>query len=304
MEVLHSYVNGNTEVVLYQDGSKERTFSGAPRPVHPESLDVKITDYCDAGCSYCHEQSTRAGVHGDLAELLRVLSVLPAGVEIAIGGGNPLSHPDLIPFLRSLKFLGLVANITINQKHLGRFKDKILGLIWDGLVNGVGISYSSRAYLPDVLPILKASDNVVFHVIMGINNVNDIEELHTFCQEENRPCKILILGYKEYGFGLNFYLKNQTVEANKYRWFTQLAKNFKKEKLVLSFDNLAIAQLKLRRYFTDNAWSKFYMGDDGIFTMYVDGVKQQFARSSTAVNRTGFQQNSLLEFFSTLPRPT
>ena len=88
------YRNGDTLVTLYQDGSKIRRFpdEGA-NPLFPESIDLKITDYCDAGCAWCHEGSTRRGKHADLN--LAFLSTLRAGTEIAIGGGNPLDHPRL-----------------------------------------------------------------------------------------------------------------------------------------------------------------------------------------------------------------
>jgi len=59
--ILHSYQNGNTLVNLYNDGTKTREYEGEPKPVFPESIDVKITNYCDAGCTFCHEKSTRLG---------------------------------------------------------------------------------------------------------------------------------------------------------------------------------------------------------------------------------------------------
>jgi len=299
MEIIHQYTNGNINVVLYDDGTKERVFSGNPNPIHPESIDVKITDYCDAGCRYCHEQSTKSGLHGDLDKLFEVLSVLPAGCEIAIGGGNPLSHPDLIPFLQKLKQKGIVSNITVNQKHLESYKKLILQLINDRLVHGVGISYSSTSFFPHITPILQASDNVVFHVIAGINPVEDVEILRQYCIQNNKKTKILILGYKQYGFGLHYYSLNKHIEDNKYNWHIKLAKHFKNKDLVLSFDNLAIDQLNLRRYFTDDAWNKFYMGNDFVFTMYIDGVKQNFAPSSTSNNRVDFKDMTLLDYFQT-----
>jgi len=297
MNLLHSYVNGNTTVELFDDGTKIRTYSGKPEVVHPESIDVKITDYCDAGCHYCHEQSTRAGKHSDLNALLQQLSLLPAGVEIAIGGGNPLSHPGLLDFLFEIKSRGIVANITVNEKHLRPYQDLIIKLATEKLVNGIGISYASKTRLKYVEPIMQVSDNVVFHMIMGINDLNQIEELSSFCKKNNKSCKILVLGYKQYGFGLNYYLKNKSIEDNKYQWFIGLAKFFKQENMTLSFDNLAIEQLKLKRFFTDEAWDKFFMGKDGAYTCYMDAVKQEFAKSSTTKERVSFNDSNIIEFF-------
>lgn len=297
MKILYSYQNGNTHVSLYEDGTKERFFEGSPNIIHPESIDVKITDYCDAGCSFCHEQSTIDGQHGDLDKLLEILDPLPAGVEIACGGGNALSHPHLIDFLQKLKNKGIIVNITINQKHLKEYKNVILFLISEKLVYGVGISYTSVRYIDDIRPIIDASDNVVFHVIMGINSVSDINTLMCVCKEHNKICKILVLGYKVFGFGINYYLNNKKIEDNKYQWYIKLASHFKNDGLILSFDNLAIQQMNLKRFFTKDAWSKFYMGDDGRWTCYIDAVKRQYAMSSTSNNRMSFKDIDLLGAF-------
>src|SRR3990167_4803855 len=134
-----SYINGNTKVIILSDGTKIREYEDIPKIIHPESIDVKITDYCDMNCVYCHESSTVKGAHANLNKLFDIISELPAGVELAIGGGNPLSHPDLVEFLQRLKTKGLIANITINQGHLKIYQDLLIYLIKDELVHGVGI---------------------------------------------------------------------------------------------------------------------------------------------------------------------
>lgn len=302
MQVLSSYQNGNTQVTLYDDGSKEREYEGIPQPLFPESIDVKITNYCDAGCSFCHEKSTTQGLHGDLEKLKEILATLPSGVELAIGGGNPLSHPELKNFLIWMKQRGLIANITVNQKHVEKYQDFLLDCLSEDLIKGLGISYNATKYLPHILPLIQATDNLVFHVIMGINPVTDIEKLNQVCKQENKECKILILGYKHFGFGINYYLKNKKIDDNKYRWYTQLPMYFKDSNLILSFDNLAIKQLNLKRFFTDKAWETFYMGDDFIFTMYIDAVNQQFSPSSTSDIRTGFENSTLRGYFCNTKR--
>ena len=60
---------------------------------------------------------------------------------------------------------------------------------------------------------------------------------------------------------------------------------------VVSFDNLAIKQLDVKNILTDNEWQEFYQGDDGTMTMYVDGVKQQFAMTSTSPTRYDLLDN-------------
>ena len=54
---------------------------------------------------------------------------------------------------------------------------------------------------------------------------------------------------------------------------------------VVSFDNLAIRQLDVQRLMAPHEWDRFYMGDDGGFTMYVDAVNRAFAISSVSDRR-------------------
>jgi len=294
--LLHAYTNGNTKVTIFDDGTKERVYDETPLPVHPESLDVKITNYCDLGCAFCHEQSTKSGQHADITALCNVLSPLPAGVEIAIGGGNPLSHPQLLSLLQALKIQGLIANITINERHIKPYFNLIQSLITNKFVHGVGLSQKSKTYLEDIKSVLTLSDNVVIHQIVGINNVDDIDGLISVCSDVGKQCKILALGYKQFGFGINYYDKNKSVEENKFGWYTKLPLYFKRSGVTLSFDNLAIQQLNLQRFFSKESWNRFYMGDDFIFTMYIDAVKKQLAASSTATNRVPFSRG-LLNYF-------
>ena len=126
MKLLKGYENGNHIVRIFDDGTKIKEtghFEEVCLPGKkggykkwvpsdedhftydfPENADIKITDYCDAGCAYCHENSTIKGVHGDLRRIEKTLDSLHAGTEMAVGGGNALAHPDLIWFLEKLKW--------------------------------------------------------------------------------------------------------------------------------------------------------------------------------------------------------
>lgn len=285
--MLATYQNGNTTVTILKDGTKIREYEGTPEVIHPESIDVKITDYCDMGCPYCHEGSTVKGNHADLNKLLDVISELPSGVELAIGGGNPLSHPDLILLLQILKEKGFIANITVNQRHLNTFQDMLVYLIKEDLVKGVGISITSNNFTY-VKPLLEITDNVVYHLIAGVSKVEIVNDLIALGK-----CKVLILGYKKFGLGIDYHTKKVDEELK--RWYRYLPGLL--GKCTLSFDNLAIEQLKVKRLFTHEGWDKFYMGDDFCFTMYIDAVKQEYAPTSRSKNRKSFSEYSLLDYF-------
>ena len=264
--IIASYTNGNYQVNLYSHGTKERKcIYNEFAPKFPESVDLKITNKCDLGCKYCHEKSVLSGEHGDIDTIIESLSFLPAGVEIAIGGGNPFEHPQLTTLLKALKKQGLIANITINASHLKKYGNELKSLYYAKLVHGIGISYNGSRWFNTY--------DTVYHMIAGI---------HTFEQIKfvlNNHNKVLILGYKQIGRGKNFYnieIKNN-IERLKHSLWEIMGKG------ILSFDNLAIKQLSVKDHFTKDGWDRFYMGDDGKFTMYYDGVKQEYAESSTSL---------------------
>ncbi len=288
-KLLAKYTNGNTHVAIFEDGTKIREHSDTPIPKHPESIDVKITNYCDMGCKYCHEESTMQGKHADLDALLETLSVLPPGVEIAIGGGNPLSHPGLIGFLGALKAKGLIANVTVNQGHLARHYDLLVDLLRDNLTHGLGVSIINSNFKA-ISNLLGLTNNLVYHVIAGVNQVTVLDQLLAL---PNPQCKVLVLGYKVFGFGIKHYSKD--TYANLKNWYRKIPKYL--TKCIMSFDNLAIKQLQIERLLTEDAWARLYMGDDFEFTMYIDAVTGTFAPSSTSKNRVPMGI-SLLEYFT------
>jgi MoaA/NifB/PqqE/SkfB family radical SAM enzyme len=290
--LLQEYNNGNYTIKIYEDGTKERIYVTDPSPEFPESMDVKITNYCvGADCKFCHERSDSNGKHGDLDFAIKLFSALPAGTELAIGGGDPTSHPNVEYMLSELKNIGVISNITVNSLHIRKNFEQLREWIQNKYIHGLGISYTP-AMMDQCVAIAKESSNVVFHMIMGVNTVDDLNRL---IEKVENP-KVLLLGYKQYGRGESYY--NEKVEDTKYEWYVRLHEFFNKKNLTLSFDNLGIKQVNLKRFFSDYKWKEFYMGDDGKFTMYFDMVKQQYAMSSTSKERFDIGNKTVKQMFS------
>jgi hypothetical protein len=290
MNILNTYNNGDFSFTIYDDGTLIRECDIEDgKTDFPTSIDIKLTNYCNLGCKFCHESSTTEGLHGDLDKLFDIIKVLPSGVEIALGGGDPLSHPDLLTFLKKVKNIGLISNITVNQGHLKEHQQLLTFLIKEDLVKGVGISITSNNFTY-IKPLLEITNNIVFHLIAGVNDIKIIDKLMSL----GNYCKILVLGYKMFGFGVNYY--NENVNINLKEWYKVLPSYI--GKCTISFDNLAIDQLKVKRLFTIEGWERFYMGDDFCFTMYIDAVKQEFSPTSrTLKGRKLFNEITLLEYF-------
>ena len=108
------YKNGNTIVEIKKNGTKIRYTPDNVRacPEFPESIDLKISNRCDVSCAQCHECSTPDGKLADLNHPL-LDSIMPF-TEIAIGGGDPMAHPDLEQFLIRMKQKRVFSNITVH----------------------------------------------------------------------------------------------------------------------------------------------------------------------------------------------
>ena len=277
MKLLNKYLNGNVTVTLFDNGTKIQEWDDneGAHPDYPNSMDIKITDYCDAGCKWCHEKSTINGKHADLEYLLDVLQDLPKGTELAIGGGNPLSHPGLVPFLISCKSLGLIPNLTVNYFHIVAQYPLINKLLDNKLIYGLGLSIPDD-FNESIINLINKKDNLVYHVIAGVNDLSILNKI-----KESPVQKCLILGYKDYGRGEKY--RSPKVTDNLQNWTDNLGQYIKK--IHLSFDNLALKQLNIKQYLTDDEWSRFYCGTDGAFTMYIDAIEQKYAMSSTNPNK-------------------
>lgn len=283
-KLLYQYQNGNVQTTIYEDGTKinEWPDEEEPRFEYPGSCDVKITNYCDMDsvCVYCHEMSNKQGQHGDLELIKKVWSNQLPGTEMAIGGGNPLAHPDLPNFLTHLTGQGVIPNMTVNMLHMKRFVDMIRGFQNDKLMYGLGISYRGKKSM-NLLPENIDYKNVVFHMIMGIHDLEDIKTVVGWCKQRNYTPKILLLGYKTVGHGKEYY--GEDVQRNIDAWESNWIRRVMRFRgIVLSFDNLALSQLKMRNKISQDTWNEFYMGDDGTSTNYVCAVTKTFAKSSTS----------------------
>jgi len=267
-KMLYTYENGDTIVTIYEDGTKVRVGDGYSK--YPESMDVKITDYCDAACSWCHENSTTKGKHGDLQHIIDIYSKMPAGVEIAIGGGNPLSHPDFDDFVVTLSENGTICNVTINEKHWDAVtKSRINALVSRNALKGVGYSYSEK-------PLQWDYEHACTHLIVGLTPFTELSSV-----VKQNVGKVLLLGYKDYRRGNNYLSKHKEFITNNIKgWYRHLFTCATEAHL--SFDNLAIEQLNPKRLFVnDSSWDQFFLGEDGTRTMYIDAVKQKYTKNST-----------------------
>lgn len=274
MELLGRYRNGNYVTTILSDGTRIReTNDDEFIPDHAENMDIKITNCCSMSCPFCHEGSTPDGKHGNILNE-KFIETLHPYQECAIGGGNVLEHPDLIPFLEKLRDLKVITNITLNQVHFEQNIDLVDKMINEKLIYGLGVSLVNPTQ--EFIKKVKKYSNIVIHVINGVLKPSDVQAM------ENNNLKMLILGYKHLRRGNEYFESDRKEIEDNQTWLYENLQEILNKFKVVSFDNLAIEQLNVKRLLSDSEWNEFYQGDDGTSTYYIDMVERKFARSSTA----------------------
>lgn len=276
------YTNGNANIWLdLRDGTRIIEYpDNEPLTLDtPLNIDIRVSTQCPYGynvetqkstCAFCHESALVDGqeCHYSILQQVLIDANLPRGTEIALGV-NEVTR-DLIQFVKNLWKLGLVVNITMNERYITEFGDTGLKQLLP-YVFGLGISYRSLQGCLSLPDWIADYPHTVIHVINGIDDFNDVKELSV------KYHKLLVLGEKDFGFNLG---KVNLDTPSHIEWKSnvmQLTKIFD----VVSFDNLGLQQLEIRGKITDEEYKSFYQGEH---SMYINAVEQYFAPSSRTRN--------------------
>lgn len=268
--LLSEYKNGNATIKLYDNGTKimetdddEFDFEFA------SSMDVCISERCDNGCQFCYANCTPDGKVATFD--WDFLNGIPAGVEMAINMQFPL--PDgFEEFLKRMKDQGVIVNATVNQRHFEKHEEYIAQLVDEHLLWGIGISLVKAT--PEFINAAKRFDNAVIHVINGVVTMTDLLMLG------GKWLKLLILGYKDKGRGVAYHSQANAEVKRKQEMLRHLLPIFLHMFEAVSFDNLALKQLDVRRLVTDEEWEEFYMGKEASSSFYINLVNGTYSPSS------------------------
>ena len=290
------YKNGNASVWLdLRDGTRIIEYPDNERLTleTPLNIDIRVSTQCPYGyntvtkkstCAFCHESALVSGQECHYGILQQVLmdAKLPRGTEIALGVNEVTD--DLIQFVKNLWKLGLVVNITMNERYITEYGDVRLKQLMP-FVFGLGISYRSLQGCLSLPDWIADYPHTVIHVINGIDDFDDVKNLGV------KYHKLLILGEKDFGFNRGKVdldtPEHQEWKAN----VMQLTKIFD----IVSFDNLGLQQLEIRGKITDEEYKSFYQGEH---SMYINAVEQYFAPSSRTRNHIKcFGETDLRSYF-------
>lgn len=235
----------------------------------PELVDVKITNFCNYGCKNCYQSSTEEGQHGNIDYIYSVIRMLSRckTFEIAIGGGEPATHPNFSDILEYCDYYNVKPNFTSfgtdwldNPTILDAVKN---------YVGGIGVSVYSKQSVDKYFKIKDAlKDSNVMVMVQHVAGMFPFATTYNLVKEVDH---ILLLGYKSVGFGKRKDPKLFTDE--------QIEQIMTMENKIISVDT---AFLDNHGHVLDKLGipKKLRSSPEGKFSCYIDAVDQVVGPSS------------------------
>ena len=254
------------------NGTKVRFAIGPyTKAKRPELVDIKITDFCPAQCSFCYQGSTPSGEHSSMENMENVIYELSKArvQEVAMGGGETTYHPQFAEICKKFAQAGVVPNFT--TKYPARVR-----MHWDNIKDYIGgFAYSAETpkNIYDAAKLLKRAGipdhKVSLHHVMGLSRQGQFREYMQAAHDVGY--RVTLLGYKTTGRGKN-------VTPFPYDWWIEEMNSLIREgrcpstsidtPLADQYDGLMPVE------------STMYHTREGAFSMYIDAVQMKMGASS------------------------
>ncbi|MDD4051244.1 MAG: radical SAM protein [candidate division Zixibacteria bacterium] len=154
--------------------------------IGPRTISIAITDDCDINCDHCHVQKGKTYLPSALIEGLCKDFDDAGTLDVALGGGEPTLHPDLIQMCRSIwENTSLGVSITthghrLNSTVIDSLKDYISILRIS--VDGIEPTYSRMrkrklAKLSDVIAYLKGRIRFGINVVINSETIRQLDDI-------------------------------------------------------------------------------------------------------------------------------
>jgi radical SAM protein with 4Fe4S-binding SPASM domain len=204
----------------------------------PTLVDFQITNQCFEGCRHCYAESTAAGKHGLIEDIALALDqIAEVGVlQIALGGGEPLLHPEIGWILQRCFELGIVPNLTTSGRSIDDHKLDLLeyycgavGLSLEGVGDGFARFRKSgfRDFDRLLALILESDIPTVLQITLTAETLNALDEIVDYCLARPGLYGVIFLAFKPVGRGAQFgtplaELPHSIVHAQLMRAFERL----------------------------------------------------------------------------------
>lgn len=170
----------------------------------PELADISISNHCTKGCSFCYRNSLPNYEFMSVEDYCYVLKAMNHPdygnvFQVALGGGEPLEHPDFLSIIDKTIQNGIVPNFTTNGIHLTPQLCKSLR----GKVGAVALSIVSISdyFEEKVSLLLQEGIKANLHYVLSSQNIKEATEIvkGKFNEKVNGVNAIIFLTYKPSG---------------------------------------------------------------------------------------------------------
>lgn len=250
----------------------------------PQLVDLKITDYCDIGCTYCYQNSTKTGKHASLDDIRRIIWLLQEleVFEIAIGGGEPTSHPNFIEILESCRDSNIIPNFTTkNFKWLEdkEYLQKVLNL-----TGGIAFSVNDYFIIKKLGILLEnckdytRNNKINLQVVLG--TVNEFTFKRILEEAHYWNFNVTLLGPKQTGRGKNFKYQD-------YSFWIKVIKQLKDEYKCPSIGIDTCIAKEFEIQLKENQINEcMYYTKEGTVSCYIDAVTNLLYPSSYHLDKS------------------
>lgn len=178
----------------------------------PTLVDFQITNRCEMGCPHCYAEASPQGTDVAWFDIQNVINQMAdCGVcQLAIGGGEPLLHPQIIELLDFAHHKGIVPNLTTSGFAFDEAKLNALAIYCGAVgisMEGVGESYAkirSRPFTDFEAALARLRAHripTVIQITLSADNFSQLDAMTRFCLEQPDLYGVIFLAYKPVGRG-------------------------------------------------------------------------------------------------------
>ena len=284
-------IYGNWVVFDRRSGTKARYFldgnehpEGITRASIPELIDISITSKCNENCKFCYRDSKPNGTHASFEYLTSLIYYLKSHqvFEVALGGGEPLEHPDFLKIIKHCNNNNIIPNFTtrnLNWLKDDKLRKEILSNI-GGFAYSVSNSFDVRkfGFLLNKYDIEFDSSSCSFtrrpsiQIVEGVVNKKEFVNILHECAYHN--FSLTILGLKLTGRGKCFKPVDNFDMLD-----VILSERSKGYLCSIGFDT-TMAQKYEGRMENVGINRQLYSLEEGVFSCFIDAVNQEIGPSS------------------------
>lgn len=158
----------------------DKRFGNPVRAPWPELADISISNHCSKACAFCYRDSSPDHSFMTVEQYDYALSALQSErwgnvFQVALGGGEPLEHPDFTRIIEKTNARGIVANFTTN----GLYLDKSMIAFLKGKIGALALSADSMDSLDTglVKRLAEAGIKTNIHFILNRRSIGEAAEI-------------------------------------------------------------------------------------------------------------------------------